>query len=300
MVLQHLTYLVALSRAEHFGRAAAQCHVSQATLSAGIRRLEDELGVVLVERGHRFEGLTPEGERTLLWAQRVLADVDGMHRDLDVMAAGLAGRLRLGAIPTSLPFVPLLTGALQERHEGLVATVLSCSSRQIEQGLRGADLDAGLTYLDNEPLEGVRSMVLYRERYVLLVPRDGPFAAQESVRWRDAATLRLGLLTPDMQHRRIVDGLFDRAGARPAPILETNSISTLYAHVREGACAVMAHTWLRLFPVPEGMRAVPLREPTATHAVGLVWPDRDPQTLLVQELLAAARQAPWDEVAAAA
>ena len=76
-MIQHLAYLAALAREGHFGRAAASCHVSQPTLSAGIRRLEAEFGVSLVQRGQRFEGLTPEGERVLVWAHQILADVDG-------------------------------------------------------------------------------------------------------------------------------------------------------------------------------------------------------------------------------
>ncbi len=88
-MIQHLAYLAALAREGHFGRAAASCHVSQPTLSAGIRRLEAEFGVSLVQRGQRFEGLTPEGERVLVWAHQILADVDGMRHEVDAMRNGL-------------------------------------------------------------------------------------------------------------------------------------------------------------------------------------------------------------------
>ena len=74
MVIRQLAYLVALARERHFGRAAAACNVTQPTLSAGIRHLENELGVPLVERSQRFQGLTAEGERVLTWAQRIIAD----------------------------------------------------------------------------------------------------------------------------------------------------------------------------------------------------------------------------------
>ena len=82
MDLRHLTYLVALVREEHFGRAARACHVSQPTLSSGIRRLESEVGFPIVRRSQRYEGLTPEGERVLEWARRILADVDGLDDEL--------------------------------------------------------------------------------------------------------------------------------------------------------------------------------------------------------------------------
>ena len=73
VLLRELEYLAALARERHFGRAAAACHVSQPSLSAAVRRLEHDLGVSIVQRGRRFAGLTPEGERVLLWAHRILA-----------------------------------------------------------------------------------------------------------------------------------------------------------------------------------------------------------------------------------
>lgn len=292
MVFKHLTYLAALARERHFGRAADACHVSQATLSEAIRRMEVDLGVQLVRRGHRFQGLTAEGERALAWAHRILADADGMRADLAAMRDGIGGRLRLGAIPTSLPVVSRLTGPLRERHPALHVAIRSLSSREIERGLHEGELDAGLTYLENEPLRGVRTQPLYDERYLLVAPRGSEWAAGATVRWGDAAGAPLCLLTPDMQNRRIVDAAFARAGAAPDPAVETNSISTLHAQVRDaGLCAVMADTWLHGFGVPDGMRAVPLVEPSARQAVGVVWRDRDPEPALVRALVAVAREA---------
>jgi DNA-binding transcriptional LysR family regulator len=292
MVLKHLTYFAALARERHFGRAAEACDVSQATLSEAIRRLEAELGVPLVRRGHRFQGLTPEGERALEWAHRIVADTDGMRADLAALRDGSGGRLRLGAIPTSLPLVSRLTGPLRERHPALHVAIRSLSSREIERGLRDGELDAGLTYLENEALPEVRRQPLYDERYVLVAPRGSRWARGASVRWRDAASAPLCLLSPDMQHRRILDALFARAGASPDPVVETNSISTLHAQVRDGGlCAVMADTWLHGFALPAGMVALPLVEPSARQAVGVVWREGDPEPALVRALVAVARTA---------
>jgi DNA-binding transcriptional LysR family regulator len=291
MQIQHLAYLAAVAREGHFGRAAEACHVTQPTLSNGIRRLEEELGVALVRRGHRYEGMTPEGERMLAWAHRILADSDGMQMDAVAMREGLAGRLRLGVIPTALPALTLLSGPLLRRHRALELSVQSSTSREIEQGLHDAHMDVGVTYLENEPLRGVRTLPLYDERCVLLTAADGPHGAAERVGWRDAASERLCVLTPDMQNRRIVDAAFTAAGAEVRPVVETNSISTLYAHVRAGlASAVMAHAWLHLFPVPPGMRAIALVEPDVRQSVGLVWLDRRPEPLLPRALIAMARE----------
>ncbi len=291
VVLRHLAYLVALAREQHFGRAAGAVGVTQPTLSAGLRRLEQEVGFPLVRRGQRYEGLTPEGEHVLGWAQRVLADVDGLDEAVDAMRRGLSGRLRLGVVPTSISSVALLTVPFRDAHPGVTVAVYSLNSRQIERGLADYELEVGLTYLDSEPLENVRTLPLYRERYLLLTAADGPLGRRGTAGWAEAAELPLCLLTADMQNRRIVDSLFAEAGTSPRPVLETNSVSTLYLHVRDGALStVLAHAWLHQFGVPPGMRAIPLVAPRATRSMGLVWLDRDPEPLLVGALHGVARR----------
>ncbi len=284
--LRHLHYLVAVVRAQHFGRAARACGVSQPTLSSGIRRLESEVGFPIVRRSQRYEGLTPEGEKVLEWARRILADVGGLDAELDAMRGGLSGQLRIGAIPTSLPSVSLLTTRLTSGHPGITVAVYSLNSRQIERGLLEFELELGITYLDSEPLTGVRTQALYEERYLLLTDADGPLGAKRSVTWAEAATVPLCLLTGDMQNRRIVDGIFHEAGAEPRPTVETNSISTLIAHVRDGPwSSVLSHAWLHAFDVPLGMRVIPLVAPSTARTIGLVWPDRDPESILARALL---------------
>jgi DNA-binding transcriptional LysR family regulator len=187
--------------------------------------------------------------------------------------------------------VSLLTTPLSQSHPGINVTVQSLNSRQIERGLHDFELELGVTYLYSEPLKGVRTLVLYEEHYVLLTGLEGPFAARNEVTWAEAAQLPLCLLTGDMQNRRIVDSIFHEAGAEPRPTVETNSISTMFAHVRDGHwSSVLAHAWLHVFDVPAGMRVIPLVQPTTTSTVGLVWPDRDPESILARALLDVAGQ----------
>ena len=128
--------------------------------------------------------------------------------------------------------------------------------------------------------------MLFRSRYLFLTPIDGEHGAADTVTWADAAHAPLCLLTGDMQNRRIVDGLFHEAGAEPRPTVETNSISTLIAHVRDGPwSSVMAHAWLHGSTPPPGMRAIPLVRPARTRTIGLVWLDRDPEPMLARALL---------------
>src|SRR5579875_651776 len=116
MIIRQFEYLVALARERHFGRAAEACHVTQPTLSAAVRQLEEELGAPIIERGHRFLGLTPQGKLALEHAQRVLAEVSDLRREIEALDKGVAGRLRLGAIPTALPIVSHLTAPFAARY----------------------------------------------------------------------------------------------------------------------------------------------------------------------------------------
>jgi DNA-binding transcriptional LysR family regulator len=286
MVIRHLQYLTALARERHFARAAAACNVTQPTLSAGIKQLEESLGVLIAERGQRYLGLTSEGERVLAWAQRVLVDYDSLRQELGEMREGLVGRLRLGAIPVTLPIVPLLTTPFARLHQRTDIRITSLSSIAIQRGLDDFDLDAGVTYLDNEPLARVRHLPLYRERYVLVTRRDGPFGERSTVSWSEAANLPLCLLTPDMQNRRIIDMHFREAGAEIQAAVETNSLVTLWAHLRFGHWSSVApHSFLLLLADRDELSAVPLTDPDASHLIGIVASDRDPLPPVAQALL---------------
>ena len=157
------------------------------------------------------------------------------------------------------------------------------SSRQIAHGLEHGEIEAGLTYLDNEPLAHVDAVPLWRERYLLVTAAGDAFG--DSVTWAEAATLPLCLLTPDMQHRRIVDGAFASAGATPNPAVETNSVSTLIAHARAGLPGITADTWLDANPLPPDLRAIPLVAPEIEHTIGIVTTTSIERTPVITELL---------------
>jgi len=268
---------------------AAACNVTQPTLSAGLRHLEAELGVPLVERSQRFQGLTAEGERVLTWAQRIIADSESMVQDLATAKAGLAGRLRIGVIPTVLPAVPRLTRPFAARHPAVQVIVHSMSSIEIQQGLEAFEIELGLTYLDNEPLSNVRAQPLYRERYVLLMPAGAALAAQPRVTWTEASALPLALLTPNMQNRRIVDAAFHRVGCETHAEIETNSLVSLVAHVQGGPwSSVLPQALIDVLGVPAGCRVAPLVEPEITHMIGLVIADREPAAPAARAFMAGA------------
>lgn len=285
MLTRNLRYLVALSAERHFARAAAACQVTQPTLSAGIKSLEEELGVLIVQRGQRFEGFTAEGEQILTWARRILADVDSLHEEVSALRHQLVGRLRIGAIPTALPLIAQLTTPFSVAHPGVTIVVQSLSSIEIQRGLDDFSIDAGLTYLDNEPLSRVRGVPLYTEEY-FVVAMPSLLRGLDEISWSDAAKLPLCLLSPEMQNRRILNASFAAAGAPVHPGIETNSVLAIITHVRSGSwAAVLPRSFLQFLSADEDVRAVPLVTPVVRHQVGLVVPDREPLTPSARAML---------------
>jgi DNA-binding transcriptional LysR family regulator len=290
-MLDKLEYLMALSREEHFGRAAESCGVTQPTLSAGIKQLEEQLGVMLVRRGSRFIGFTPEGQRTLDWARRIVGDSRAMRQEITALKKGLTGRLKIAAIPTALAMVAAITTPYRARHPDVRFTILSQNSIQVLTHLENLEIDAGITYLDNEPLGRVNTIPLYQERYQLLTSPDAPLGNREQVTWAEVARVPLCLLTPDMQNRRIIDDLLRAAGGDPQPTLESNSVVVLFAHVRTGRWAtVMPSKLAETLGLTDTIRAIPIVEPEAVHTIGLVVPAREPMTPLTAALVAEARR----------
>ena len=295
MDIRQLQYLAALAQEKSFTRAAAACGVTQPTLSDRILKIEQELGVPLVERGQRFHGLTPEGERVLAWAQIILEHWTGMTQELAQMrqgAARLAGRLALGSIPSALTMAPLLMAATRARHPGIAFSVLSHSSAEIVEGLERFSLDAGITYLDGAPPPGFETLALYRERYCLFLRRDHRLAQQSVVSWREAAGEPLCLLTPNMQNRRIIDRAFAEVQSAPVPQLETNSVINLCSSVHVlGLASILPEYFLNVLGPLSDIAAVPLADPLVEQSVGLIALRRDPASPLTAALFAAARQA---------
>ena len=290
-MIDKLEYLLALARERHFGRAATACGVTQPTLSSGIRQLEETLGVLLVHRGSRYHGLTDEGERTLGWARRIVADQRAMRADLRRDTTGLAGQLRLAAVPSALASVAALTTPFRARHPEVTFSVLSRNSAEILSMLENLQIDAGLTYLDVEPLGRVRTLPLYAERYCLVIAAQEAGEFGPAVTWAEVAPVPLCLLTPDMQNRRIIDQRLARAGSNARTSLESNSMITLMSHVGVGAWAsVLSERMAATFPLPEHVRVIPIDDAGPMPTIGLVFPERDPVGALTAALLSVAAE----------
>ena len=289
-MIDKLEYLMALASERHFGHAAEACGVTQPTLSAGIKQLEEMLGVLLVQRGSRFLGFTPEGERTLDWARRIVGDARSMRQEISALKHGLSGRLRIAAIPPTLPLIPELTTPYRARHPDVQFTVLGLPGNEILPLLENLEIDAGITYVENEPLGRVNAVPLYREHYRLLTSADAPLGDRDQVTWAEVAQVPLCLLTPDMQNRRIIDRLLKSAGGDSRPTLESDSMILLYSHVRTGRWAsVMPAKIAQTLGLTDTIRAIPIVQPDAVQTIGLVVPEREPMTTLTAALVTEAR-----------
>lgn len=281
MLFRQLEYFVAVAQERHFARAAEKCYVSQPALSSAIAKLERELNVTLINRGHSFEGLTREGERLVVWAKRILAEHAAFKAEVDAVRSGITGTLRLGTVPTASTTASLVLSAFCSAH--LLAKVQVCSrlaATELYRRLREFELDAVIVHPETQDSDDVDLVPLYEEQYVLLSPADMLPPGTSTLVWRDAAQLPLALLTADMRDRQVIDAAFADHAVSAIPQVETDSVASLFAQVATGNWAsIVPHTWLWAMPMsgPTGgeIRAVELVDPVlkaqialATNALG--------------------------------
>ena len=298
MLLRQLEYFVAVARERHFARAAESCYVSQPALSTSIAKLERELSVTLINRGQNFEGLTPEGERLVVWAKRVLAEHDSLKAEAAAMRSGISATLRLGTGPTVSTTAALPVAAFSALHP--LARVKVCSrlsSTELLRQLRDFELDAAIAHFGPDDQSGLEVVPLYEEQYVLLVSGEQLVPAARTITWAEAAQLPLALLTPDMRFRQFIDKAFASSGALPAPQVETDSVASLYAHVATGAWAsVVPHTWLRAMPVTGAARAIRLVEPDTRAQISMAIHAGTPGSVAARAFLNVAVGTPLNDI----
>jgi DNA-binding transcriptional LysR family regulator len=298
MLFRQLEYFVALARERHFARAAEKCYVSQPALSEAIRKLERELKVPLVRRGQKFEGLTPEGERLVHWARRILADHDALKQEVTALRSGLTGELRLGVIPAASSTVALLTDPFCAEHP-LVRVQLATSLRSAEivERIHRFELDAGIIYPDGQNTADLLVTRLYVEEQVLIASSELLTGQSDTISWSDALQLPICLLTTGMRGRQLINDVLAAQGLSVTPQLETDSIATLLAHVGTGRWAsIVPQTWIRTLRPPAGTRLLQLDNPSVTASIGLVTDAAQPGSVLARALTQTARDAGIDDV----
>ena len=276
--LRDMELIAALARHRHFARAAEECGISQPAFSARIRNLESTLGVPMVKRGNRFLGFTPEGEIVLKWARRMILDADGMRQEVQAAKGALTGRLSIGAVPTALTYAATVPAKVHQAHPGLAISLLSMSSSDILRGIEDFTLDAGITYLDDQAISGLKTIPLYDEHYVLLVPPALAPREEGTVTWKEAAQIPLCLLTSNMMNRTIIDEVFGSVGCAPEPMMETNAFVAALTQLGNGSLATIVPERLAdTLPIAEGVVRLRLEQPEVSKSIGLVMAEREPQ-----------------------
>jgi DNA-binding transcriptional LysR family regulator len=297
MLFRELEYYVAVAREQHFARAAEACYVSQPALSKAIAKLERELNVTLINRGHTFEGLTPEGERLVVWAKRILSEHDSFKAEVAAVRSGVTGTLRLGTGPTVSTTTALPVAAFCARHP--LAKVRICSrlsSTELRRQLRDFEIDAAIAHFGRDDHEGLTVVPLYEEKYVLLVSGELLVPPTRTITWAEAAQLPLALLKPDMRFRQLIDSAFGSIGVTATPQVETDSVASLYAHVATGAWAsIVPHTWIRALPVMRATRAIRLVEPANTAHISVAIHASTPGSVVARAFLKLVTHLPWNE-----
>ncbi|MFQ5467833.1 MAG: LysR substrate-binding domain-containing protein [Kiloniellaceae bacterium] len=289
--MRQFEYLVAVAEEQHFGRAAERCHVSQPSLSNGIKQLELELGVPIVRRGQRFHGLTAEGWRIAEWARRVIAHLDAMRDELALLHDNLQGNLRMGAMPTCSPVVPMFTQLLGQRHPGVRADIQFIGIDAMKVGLGNFSLDVGVTYLNEKDLYKLNSLPIYVERQSLLVPDTEQFRNRTTITWAEAAELPLALLRTSMYERQIIDSAFESVGCEPKPHVESESILHLMFHVMSGALMTVIPSHFALVPGTfPGTRALDLVDPVISSQVGLIWAEGTPTMPMAEVMVSVVQE----------
>lgn len=286
--IRDLKLITALSKHRHFGRAAQECGISQPAFSMRIRNLEDRLGTAIVRRGNRFKGLTPEGDAMVIHAKSILNGVRSLEEQICAATGEIRGTLSLAVVPTAAAFAARLSGAIFERHPGIVVRIDTASALSIQLALDEGQIDAGITYGDGVTDDIAQIQPLYDEHYMLVCREEMALPDPVSVTWLEAASLPLALLEQGMLNRRILDTTFAEAGASPRVISETNALTTALVMARVGHCAtVVPASLLDSLGVPDGCVARSLVDPVVTKPMVLMTPLSDhnlPTVLALREV----------------
>ncbi|MDO6706505.1 LysR family transcriptional regulator [Photobacterium sp. 1_MG-2023] len=289
MDIKQLKYLIALDQTKHFGQAAALCHITQPTLSMRIRNLEDELDLVLITRGQRFEGFTEEGERILAWARTLLAAHDGLQAEAASCRGQLVGSLRLGMVPLASLNPMQLLEPLSQRYPELHFQLTSLTSEQIIDQLNRNQLDLGFCYLDQIDTQLFEVLRLTATSMGLLYDiRHYQFEDAE-LSWEATAELPLGLLTKGMHYRQSIDLSYRSIDIEPHTILESDSTFQLIQAVSAGICCAIMPLRSGIEAMNEHLRILPIHEAVIHSPLGLVMRRSAPRSALAEKCFAEAK-----------
>jgi LysR family transcriptional regulator, hydrogen peroxide-inducible genes activator len=271
--LKDLRYLVAVAELRHFGRAAARCFVSQPTLSAQLKKLEQSLGVQLIERTPNNVSLTMAGEEIVARARRILEASDEVVTLARSQRDPLAGRLRVALLPTIGPYLlPHVAPVIRRSLPRLQLRLYEYQTAPLLEKLHAGELDVGILALPVE-LAGLESRELYREAFLVALPERHALAARDTVRVADLKGETLLLLEEGHCLRDQALEVCGRAGVRDAQDFRATSLETLRQMVATGAgVTLLPQLAVRgAYRSARGVVLRPFTRPTPVRHIGAVW-----------------------------
>ena len=282
MTLTELRYIVAVAAERHFGRAAERCFVSQPSLSAAVKNLEDELGVKVFERGKGEVLVTAVGEQVIAQARRVLDEADRVKAVAKQGANPLRGVLRLGVIHTVAPYLlPELVVALKGMAPDMPLEIEENMTANLDQMLREGLIDVALLALPYEA-PGVTVMPLYEEEFRIIVPAKHPFGRRKTVETGELTAENLLLLNIGHCFRdQVVDACHEFSRAMPAG-KQGNSLETIRNMVASGmGISVLPATALTPHYVNPLVKAVEFVAPRPTRRIVAAYRETFPRLAVV-------------------
>jgi LysR family transcriptional regulator, hydrogen peroxide-inducible genes activator len=290
MTLTELRYIVAVARERHFGRAAETCFVSQPTLSVAVKKLEDELGVMLFERGPGEVSVTPAGEKIVEQAQRVLEEASRIR---EIAAAGkdpLAGPLRLGAIYTIGPYLlPKLIPILRRTAPAMQLLIQENFTHRLAEELKSGEVDVILIALPFAA-PGVVTRAVYDEPFLVAVPKGHPWETRKRVTSDELASESLLLLGEGHCFRdqvlEICHAVRSRERSSLAKTVEGGSLETIRQMVAGGVGVTVlpATSTSASGGASDLIRILPFARPAPTRRVGLAWRRSFPRPEAIEAL----------------
>ncbi len=283
MLSRKLEYLMALAKEGHFARAAAACHVSQPSLSAAIQQLEAELGVPVVQRGQRFQGLTEEGRLVIEAAQRMSNERDRLRQQLRDRHNSSSGTLRIGVLGSTVPLLKVLTLPFCELFPDVNLSVMLQNPFEVEQAFGASSVDVAITYLDQGLRRHSRCHILYEEHYDLLIRKGSFLSGRKSVSWEDLTKLSLCLLSPGSPIFGKSESEILATLLAKTPHIITNAIWMVMDHVRTGKWASVLPRPVRIMVAGDReLETIPLPNIGKTTAVGVAISKRKPVSALAE------------------
>ena len=271
--LKDLRYLVSVADLRHFGRAAARCFVSQPTLSAQLKKLEQSLGVQLIERAPNNVSLTAAGEEIVARARRIIEASDEVVALAAAKRDPLAGPLRLALLPTIGPYLlPHVAPAIRRALPRLELRLYEYQTAPMLERLRNGELDVGLLALPVE-LNGLESRELYREAFMVALPERHALAGHPTVRVADLKNETLLLLEDGHCLRDQALEVCSRVGVREPQDFRATSLETLRQMVATGAGVTLLPELAGrgAYRSTRGVALRPFAKPAPVRHVGAVW-----------------------------